>query len=319
MKLADEMAAKMAAINRRSVGPESDPDDMLRELDQRLRATLKDVRRTSNPPKPVEDLRSDNETDEQRDDFPHTNRRAKPVENLHSAEKLNDKPKDSPHTNSVEDLPPLIPRISDRLDDESSDRVRAVRSQPKKVSRAYSRYLVAISIGVASTLAWQSYGAATKQIIAAIAPALVAPDAAAPKAPAAPSLDQQQVQQMVQSLATLRESVQQLASRQENLATLAQTVDQLATGQDQMVHKIDILQSANQEILDKIPASSRQLPAAPARKPKPLLTSSSRAPIPSPPQSGEATPASGEPVPPPPSAEAIPRPPVPIPQGTPDQ
>jgi hypothetical protein len=300
MSLTDEMAAKMAAINRKSVGPASDPDDMLRELDQRLRATLKDVRRTSNRPKPAEDSRSD--------------------------EKLNEQPKDSPNTNHqvkpVEDLPPLIPRIGNRLDDESSNRVPAVRSQPKgRASRGFSRYLVAICIGVAGTLAWQFYGAATKQIIAAIAPALVASDAAAPKAPAAPSLDQQQVQQMVQSLAALRESVQQLATRQENLSTLSQTVDQLAAGQGQIVHQIDMLQSADQEILNKIPASSRQVPSAPARKPKPVLTSSSRAPIPSPPpQSGEPIPAppSGDPIPPP-SAEAIPRPPVPIPQGTPDQ
>jgi hypothetical protein len=299
MGSSEEMAAKIAATNRRSVGPTSDPDDMLRELDQRLRATLKDVGRTSNRPNPLDDLRSDNKSNEQPEDSQHTNHQAKPVE----------------------DLPRFIPRISDRLDDESSDQLRAVRSQPKgRASRGFSRYLVAICIGVAGTLAWQSYGAATKKIIATIAPALVAPDAAAPKAPVTPSLDPQQVQQMVQSLATLRESIQQLASRQENLATLAQTVDQLAAGQDQMVHKIDMLQSANQEILDKIPASSRQLPAAPTRKPKPLLTSSSRAPIPSPaPQSGEPIPASGEPVQPPPSAEAIPRPPVPIPQGTPDQ
>ena len=324
MKLADEMAAKIATINRQSVGPASNPDDMLRELDQRLRATLKDVRRTSNGPKPVEGLRSDNKSDEQPQDFSHTNHQAKPVEDLHSNEKLNDKPKDSPRTNHdakpVEDLPFLIPKFSDRLDDES-DRVRAVRSQPKgRASRGFSGYLVAICIGVAGTLTWQSYGTATKQIIAAIAPALVAPDAAAPQAPAAASLDQQQVQQMVQSLAALRGSVQQLAARQENLATLAQTVDQLAAGQDQMVHKIDMLQSANQEILDKIPTSSRQLPAAPARKPKPVLTSSSRPPIPAPP-SGEPIPAppSGEPIPPPPSADAIPRPPEPIPlQATPD-
>jgi hypothetical protein len=303
MSSSDEMAAKIAATNPpQSVGPTSDPDDMLRELDQRLRATLKDVRHTSNRSKPVEDLRSNNKSNEQAEDSQHTNHQAKPVE----------------------DLPRLIPRISDRVDDESSDRVQAVRSQPKgRASRGFSRYLVAICIGVVGTLVWQSYGAATKQIIAAIAPALVAPDAAAPKAPAAPPLDQQQVQQIVQSLAALRESVQQLAARQENLATLAQTVDQLATGQDQMVHKVDMLQSANQEILDKIPTSSRPLPAAPARKPKPVLTSSSRAPIPSPPpQSGEPIPASpsGEPIPPPPSADAIPRPPVPIPlQATPDR
>jgi hypothetical protein len=272
----------------------------------------------------VENLHPDEKLNEQPKDFPHTNHQAKPVEDLHSDEKLNEQP--LPHPNHqampVEDLTRLIPRIGDRLDDESSDHVRAVRSQPKgRALRGFSRYLFAICIGVAGTLAWQSYGAATKQIIAAIAPALVAPDAAAPKAPAAPSLDQQQVQQMVQSLAALRESVQQLAARQENLAMLSQTVDQLAAGQGQMVHQIDMLQSANQEILNKIPASSPQLPAPPARKPKPATASSSRVPTPPQPPSREPIPLpSAEAIPPPTSGEAIPRPPQPIPaQVTPDQ
>jgi hypothetical protein len=52
-------------------------------------------------------------------------------------------------------------------------------------------------------------------------------------------------------LAALRDSVRQLAARQESVATLAQTVDQLAAGQDRMVHQIDMLQSANQESLEK--------------------------------------------------------------------
>ena len=37
---------------------------------------------------------------------------------------------------------------------------------------AFVRYLVAICIGIAGTLAWQSYGEATKQIIATTAPEL---------------------------------------------------------------------------------------------------------------------------------------------------
>jgi hypothetical protein len=120
MSPSDDMAAKIAATNRQSVGPASDPDDALRELEQRLRATLKVVRRPSNQPKPVEDLRSDNKSDEQPEDFPHINHQAKPVE----------------------DLSPLIPRIGDRLDDETSD--RAVRSQPKaRASRGFSRYVAA--------------------------------------------------------------------------------------------------------------------------------------------------------------------------------
>jgi hypothetical protein len=107
-----------------------------------------------------------------------------------------------------------------------------------------------------------------------------APQMVAPKAPTASSLDPVQVQQMVQSLAALRESVQQLAARQESLAVLGQTVDRLAAGQDQMVHQIDMLQSANQEILAKIPASPPQPLAAPAHKPTPVHPARKLAPTP---------------------------------------
>ncbi|MGB8632937.1 MAG: hypothetical protein WCD69_26775 [Xanthobacteraceae bacterium] len=105
-------------------------------------------------------------------------------------------------------------------------------------------------------------------------------ETAAPKAPAATSVDPVQVQQMVQSLSALRESVQQLASRQQSLAALAQTVDRLATGQDQMLHQAGMLQSANQEILEKIPAPPPQPPAATARKPAPVHTARKLAPMP---------------------------------------
>src|SRR6266480_7169676 len=47
---------------------------------------------------------------------------------------------------------------------------RPLRSRP--ASRGFTRFLVAICLGVAGTLAWQSYGQATKQIIATRAPEL---------------------------------------------------------------------------------------------------------------------------------------------------
>ena len=325
MNLADEMAAKIATIKRQSGGPASDPDDMLRELDQRLRATLKDVQRTSNRPKPVEDLHSDNKLNEQSEDFPHTNHRAKPVEDLLSDDKLNEETEDFRHRNRrakpVEDLPGLIPRISERLDDETSERVRAARSQPKRrVSRGIFRYLVAICIGVAATLAWQSYGEATKQIIAANAPALgwspeakqmiassvqqlgwtrpspgpedTAVQLPVPKMPqpvppmqagsetvpgtsttlAAPSPDQQQVQQMESDIAAVQQTVEQ------RLAAVRATVEQLAVGQEQVLREIANL---HQEIANKITASPPPRPVAvPAHKPTPQAPPSSPAPTP---------------------------------------
>jgi hypothetical protein len=45
-------------------------------------------------------------------------------------------------------------------------------SRARPASRGFARYMLAICIGVAATLAWQSYSQATKQIIATRAPEL---------------------------------------------------------------------------------------------------------------------------------------------------
>jgi len=75
-----------------------------------------------------------------------------------------------------EDVQTLLSR---HLDQESSERraiyhrLQAIESAIKRRrSRGIVRYLVAMGIGVAATLAWQSYGETTKQIIAAKVPEL---------------------------------------------------------------------------------------------------------------------------------------------------
>jgi hypothetical protein len=193
------------------------------------------------------------------------------------------------------------------------DRLVAIENQMKgRGSGGFARYLVAILIGVAATLAWQSYGEATKQVIATRAPELgwspgakqviaswvqqlgwtkllagpentavrpfaletpqaatvaqAAPENVAPKAPAAPSLDPEQVHQLALDVAALR-----------------QTADQIAAGQDEMKRAIVKLASAVVDVLGKLPAPlSPQPPAAASRKPTPPAPppSSSRTPIP---------------------------------------
>src|SRR3974390_606204 len=75
-----------------------------------------------------------------------------------------------------EDIHSLLSR---HLDHESSERraiyhrLQSIESAIKRRrSRGIVRYLVAMGIGVAATLAWQSYGETTKQIIAAKVPEL---------------------------------------------------------------------------------------------------------------------------------------------------
>src|SRR5215831_3685021 len=78
----------------------------------------------------------------------------------------------------VEDLHNLLLRISHHLDYETSERstiyyrllaldaqTKRIENQTKRrVLRGLARYFVVICITVAGTLAWQSYGEATKQI-----------------------------------------------------------------------------------------------------------------------------------------------------------
>src|SRR5499427_2100687 len=76
-----------------------------------------------------------------------------------------------------EDLHELLSAIGHRLDHESVekkaifDRLVAIENQTKRRgSHGFARFLLAICIGVAGTLAWQSYGEATKRIIATRGP-----------------------------------------------------------------------------------------------------------------------------------------------------
>ena len=82
--------------------------------------------------------------------------------------------------------------------------------------------------------------------------------AGAPKAPSAASLDPAQVRQMVQSLATLQ-----------------QTAEQMAAGQDELKRDIVQMHSALIDVLAQIPG---QPPVASARKPAAAPPPSSQAP-----------------------------------------
>ena len=127
------------------------------------------------------------------------------------------------------------------------------------------RFLITFCIGIAVTVAWQSYGDAAREMIANSSPQLgwVAPqDAVAPTATVAPtesSLDPQQLKAMSADLAMVRQRVDQLAA-------------QVAASQEQIARDFAAkLQTVEQEILDKVSAPPRQQAAAPIRKPTPPL------------------------------------------------
>jgi hypothetical protein len=123
------------------------------------------------------------------------------------------------------------------------------------------RLLIMFCIGVAVTLAWQSYGDAAREMIANSSPQLswLAPQAAVAQsatdtiAPATSSPDPQELKAMSADLAAVRQKVDQLAA-------------QVAVNQEQMVRDFAAkLQAAEQDILATIP--SPQPAVAPVRKP----------------------------------------------------
>jgi hypothetical protein len=151
-----------------------------------------------------------------------------------------------------------------------------MRNRPslvRRTTRRVTRFLIVLCIGVATTLAWQSYGDVARAMIANSFPQLgwlapveqAAPDMAASAAPAAPSADVQQLKEQLKELSlgfdAVRQSVDQLAA-------------QVAAGQRQMAGDIAKLQaeiSPPPQRAAAVPAnaSATASAAAPARKPVP--------------------------------------------------
>ena len=149
------------------------------------------------------------------------------------------------------------------------------RKQPSLRGRA-ARSLIIFCIGVAATLARQSYGDATREMIATSYPQLgwLAPQTAAAEstpeitAPTAPAtgLDSPELRSILVNLAAVRQSVNELAV-------------QFAASQQQMANDIAKLNAAQQDIFNKISSAPPPRPAAaPVRKPVPAAPQSPQEP-----------------------------------------
>jgi hypothetical protein len=168
----------------------------------------------------------------------------------------------------------------------------------KRASRAFTRYPIAFFIGVTATLAWQSYGDEAKEMIANSYPqlswlapqaepvALNASETIALVAPAAPSLDQQQLSAISLDLDAVRQGIdkiaasiaaiqEQMSGSADRVATeqIARSVAQLTAGQEHMTREITKLQAVEQYILYKnaeppprpAPAAVRNLVSRPSQ------------------------------------------------------
>jgi hypothetical protein len=245
------------------------------DLEEQLRATLKDLRRTNHQSKPAEDLRGSND---KLDDQLRVSVEAL----LHP----------SPPSIPADEVDDLLLAITHHLDNEASERKKiysrllAIQNEMGGLASRGFTHLVAFCIGLAVVLGWLSYGDEAKQRIASWVQQLgwtkppaveskaasvtqTAPQTVAAKQ-ATTALDPQQIKQIEVEIVAVRRTVER------HLADLRATVEQLAASQDEMARK---LQSANQEILEKIPTPPPKRPVV-ARKPTPTAPSRSQAPIP---------------------------------------
>jgi hypothetical protein len=152
--------------------------------------------------------------------------------------------------------------------------------------------LITSCIGLAATLAWQSYGDAARHIFTSSFPRLgwlasrtapiaySAPDAIGLAAQAAPSPDQQRPNAASVDLDAMRQSVDRIAVTQERTTgdidkltvgqeRMARNVDQLAAGQERLTRQIAKLQAIEQQAHHKNSEPAPRPAPALARKPVP--------------------------------------------------
>jgi hypothetical protein len=148
---------------------------------------------------------------------------------------------------------PMKPSISSPR---PSNRVARVRpSIGRRIFRTLTRFSVAVLIGIGATLAWQSYGDAAKETVAARAPSLAwLLYVSTTKSPAV--------------AATSPGPAQQLEPLASNLDVVRRSVEQLAAKQEQMAQNMATLQAVEEDIRQKMSSSPSQ-PAASIPQQKP--------------------------------------------------
>jgi hypothetical protein len=140
--------------------------------------------------------------------------------------------------------------------------------------RAVIRFPIVFCLGVAATLAWQSYGKIGRELVGNAFPQFDwLTEQAVAKVQSAPEM----VAASPASYDSL--ALEQLKAIALGLAALRQGVDQLTAGQQQMANEMAKLRAAERDILDNMvsPPSSRS-PAVPAAKPAPVTPRSPSTP-----------------------------------------
>jgi len=170
----------------------------------------------------------------------------------------------------------------------SNTQNRERRSIGRRMSHAVGRFTIAVLIGIAGTLAWQSHGEEAVEIVRTEVPSLAwllpvstatpTPDGQASAAAVVPSAELvQQLKPMAVDLDIVRRSVQQLANKVEQLAAKQ---DQMSHKQDQISQNITTLQLVEQEVSQKLSAPPQSRAVPPRKPPQPTAQSSTVPPPP---------------------------------------
>jgi hypothetical protein len=156
-------------------------------------------------------------------------------------------------------------RVVDLQKDQLANEQRGSR---EGISRRLARSMITFYVGVAATLAWQSYGGEAREIIASLSPHLgwLAPQAAA--APAVPDSDER----MSRSVDRIVVANQEITRSVDRIVTAGQeqvsrSVAQLAADQEQMTREIIKLRAISQYGIYRTAEPSPRPAPLPAPKP----------------------------------------------------
>src|SRR6516162_5643237 len=185
------------------------------------------------------------------------------------------------------------PSPAERSSDANIRQAVLKRKQPSLRGRA-ARSLIIFCIGVAATLAWQSYGDATREMIASSYPRLgwLAPKTVAVEttaeitssiAPASTSDSEEKTVAAENPPERTSPIAPAITSDSQEikaiLMAVRQNVDQLAARQQQMANDIATLKATERNLLRNISSAASARPAAaPARKPVPVSSRSPQEP-----------------------------------------
>jgi hypothetical protein len=137
---------------------------------------------------------------------------------------------------------------------------RVARDRPsigRRIFRTFTRFFIAVLIGVGATLAWQSYGDAAREMLVAGAPTL------------AELLPVSTTKSPVVAAAS-PDPMQQLAPLASDLDVLRRSLEHLAAKQDQMVQSIAALQAIDEDIREKMLSTPPAQQPASILQPKPV-------------------------------------------------